>query len=115
MKTKIFVFISENSLFLNISFREVNRYFSSSGVIYERSEDGEGNTSLVLIYPKKTTLRHRLHLPKLEELTDEETKFLDFVGWMLHLDPNKRPNAGQALLHPWFDDVDTIDVSYIDT
>ena len=84
-------------------------------MIYERNDDGEGNTSLALVYPKKTTLRRRLHLPQLKDLSEEQAKFLDFVGWMLDLDSNKRPSAGQALLHPWFDDVDIIDVSYIDT
>lgn len=96
-------------------FSEVNRYFTSSGVIYERSEDVEGNSSTVIIYPKRTTLRHRLQLPCNEQLTDDEAKFLDFVSWMLQLDPEKRPFAGQALLHPWFDDVDQHDVSYVDT
>jgi serine/threonine protein kinase len=93
----------------------VERYFSSSRVIFERSEDTEGNLSTTLVYPKKTSLRRRLQLPKDDLLTDDETRFLDFAAWMLQLDPEKRPLAGQALLHPWFDDVDLNDVSYVDT
>lgn len=101
-------------MLLLILLSEVGRYFTSSGVIFERSEDVDGNTTAMIIYPKRTTLRHRLHLPCNEQITNDETQFLDFVTWMLQLDPEKRPSAGQALLHPWFDDVDLNDVSYVD-
>jgi serine/threonine protein kinase len=103
------------SLIIFIFSSEVERYFAASRVIFERSEDTEGNLSVTLVYPKKTSLRHRLQLSRDDLLTNDETKFLEFVGWMLQLDPEKRPLAGEALLHPWFDDVDLNDVSYVDT
>jgi serine/threonine protein kinase len=103
-----------DGLSFNSFVRETERYFASSGVIFERTDDGEGNLTTVLVYPKHTTLRRRLHLPNDNLLSDEETKFLDFVTWMLQVDPDRRPLAGQALLHPWFDDVDLNDVSYVD-
>lgn len=103
------------SLIIFIFSSEVERYFAASRVIFERSEDTEGNLSITLVYPKKTSLRHRLQLSRDHLLTNDETKFLEFVGWMLQLDPEKRPLAGEALLHPWFDDVDLNDVSYVDT
>lgn len=39
--------------------------------------------------------------------------FVDFVDQMLQLNPAARPTATQMLLHPWLDDVDSLDVSYI--
>ena len=43
--------------------------------------------------PKRTSLRARLK-------TDDEM-FLDFVRWLLELDRDRRPNAEEALKHPW--------------
>ncbi|CAI8620033.1 unnamed protein product [Vicia faba] len=48
---------------------------------------------LEYLIPKKTSLRHRL--PMVEE------GFIEFVGDLLQINPNKRPSASEALKHPW--------------
>mmetsp|Transcript_15756 Transcript_15756/g.23682 ORF Transcript_15756/g.23682 Transcript_15756/m.23682 type:complete len:717 (-) Transcript_15756:295-2445(-) len=91
--------------------REAPRFYSNSGVFYDRIGE-EGETVVSLIYPKKTSLRRRLHLPR--QGTRDEELFLDFVKCTLQIDPSLRPSAKTALLHEWFDDVDTLDVHYQD-
>ena len=44
------------------------------------------------------------------ELSYEDDLFVDFVACMLNLDPALRPTAAEALTHPWFTNVDKIDV-----
>ncbi len=46
-----------------------------------------------LLVPKKSSLKHRLRT--------NDVYFLDFVRWLLELDPAKRPTAREALSHPW--------------
>ena len=50
--------------------RYTHRFFTKDKILYDRLADGE--RSLVYIFPKKTTLKHRLG-------TDDEL-FVDFVG-----------------------------------
>lgn len=88
---------------------ESPKYFNMSGIIYERDEE-DGLISL--LYPKKTSLRSRLHLPAEGLATEDEELFLDFVNLMLQIDPAKRLSAAQALKHPWLDGVDELDVAY---
>jgi len=74
--------------------RDVPKYFTSNNLLYERIDDGEGGSGgFLLIYPKKTSLRHRLH--------SDDPKFLDFVAKTLAIDPALRPTAEEALRHPW--------------
>ena len=47
----------------------------------------------LLVYPKRTTLRQRLHT--------DNALFVDFVAYLLRLDPLTRPTAAEALRHPW--------------
>jgi serine/threonine protein kinase len=93
--------------------RDTGKYFTLSNIVYERDDEG----SFHLIFPKKTNLRSRLHMDKpvvdLESLSEEERLqmkdedlFVDFVGQLLHLDPEKRLTASQALKHPWLSDAD---------
>jgi serine/threonine protein kinase len=55
-------------------------------------EDGE-DLKIQILVPKKTTLKHRLKC--------DDPYFLDFVRWLLEIDPTKRPSAKEALSHPW--------------
>mmetsp|Transcript_7570 Transcript_7570/g.12748 ORF Transcript_7570/g.12748 Transcript_7570/m.12748 type:complete len:486 (+) Transcript_7570:2338-3795(+) len=90
--------------------KDTGKYFSLSNIVYERDDDG----SFQLIFPKKTDLASRLHLPedpRRDTLSEEEELFLDFVRQMLHLDPARRLTADQALRHPWLADADTVHVS----
>ena len=47
----------------------------------------------LVVYPKHTTLRHRLKTGN--------RLFLDFVSYLLTIDHNSRPTAKEALQHPW--------------
>ena len=66
-----------------------SRHPSPAAGSYERDRAGVP----FLLKPKRTSLRARCH-------TDDEL-FLSFVGSLLTVDPNDRPTAEQALLHPW--------------
>jgi serine/threonine protein kinase len=46
---------------------------------------------------KKTTLKHRMGC--------DDDMFVDFVRWLLEVDPTKRPSAKEALTHPWLSSV----------
>jgi len=46
-----------------------------------------------ILVPKKTTLKARVKV--------EDPYFLDFVRWLLEVDPTKRPSAREAMNHPW--------------
>lgn len=48
---------------------------------------------LEYILPKKTSLAHRL------PMGDEG--FINFVRFLLEVDPEKRPSASEAKKHPW--------------
>lgn len=80
---------------------ESHRYFTVSGVVYEAREGGAGAN---LIYPKPTTLRHRLHT--------ENAEFLDFIRTMLTIDPLSRPSAWEALQHSFLERMGEDDVRY---
>jgi len=53
----------------------------------------ESDALYVLMYPKPTSLKQRLHV--------EDEYFIDFLRSLLILDPAKRPSAAQALRHPF--------------
>lgn len=88
--------------------RETSKYFTLNGIVYEKDEED----SYHLIFPKKTSLKTRLHLDDSEGKSPEQIKdeelFLDFIASLLHLDPKKRLTARQALKHPWLADADTV-------
>jgi len=82
--------------------RESPRYFTAGRVIFDKSEeDGEYH----LIYPKRTTLRARLH--------SDDDDFVDFVRYLLTLDPLTRPTAGEALRHPFIASADEAAAAYV--
>ena len=56
-----------------------------------RNDDEE--LKVHILVAKKTTLKQRIG-------TDDDY-FVDFVRWLLEIDPLKRPNAKQAMNHPW--------------
>lgn len=76
-----------------------HKFYTKSGLIYERSPQTDRYEILV---PKKTTLTHRL--PEADE------GLLDFISYLLTIDPKKRPTAEEALMHPWL----THDYSFLE-
>lgn len=92
--------------------RLVSNFFTREGLIYQESkeeEDSKSKTSthhkkkapetdeddskIHILVAKKTTLKKRLQC--------EDPYFIDFVRWLLEVDPLKRPSAKEALTHPW--------------
>lgn len=89
--------------------RLVSNFFTREGLIYqEANNDEEGQSSqkktkpptgddeelkINILVAKKTTLKKRLKC--------EDKHFVDFVRWLLEVDPLKRPTAKEALQHPW--------------
>lgn len=59
-------------------------------------EEGEVAGTYTLLYPKRTSLRHRLCPYGADSL------LLDLLSRMLALDPTHRITAREALSHPWF-------------
>eukprot|EP00656_Telonema_subtile_P050843 TRINITY_DN6692_c0_g1_i3.p1 TRINITY_DN6692_c0_g1~~TRINITY_DN6692_c0_g1_i3.p1 ORF type:complete len:342 (-),score=87.39 TRINITY_DN6692_c0_g1_i3:29-1054(-) len=76
--------------------RYVDRYLTRNQTVYEKCDTDRRDKfegQYTLLYPKKTTLRHRMHC--------EDQDFLHFLAHLLTLDPVHRPTAREALEHPW--------------
>lgn len=86
--------------------KERRKFFTLDNQVYDRTDSG-----LALVYPKKTTLAARLHLPTDGRTRDNEL-FLDFVRRLLDLDPLRRVTAAEALQHPWLEGADDVVVPY---
>ena len=69
--------------------RHARKYFTRSGELYERDDDGRA----YLLRSKRGPLRCRLR--------GADAGFCVFVEALLALDPDARPTAAQALQHPW--------------
>ncbi|GIL55001.1 hypothetical protein Vafri_10672 [Volvox africanus] len=70
--------------------RYAHRFYTRSGMLYERSPTTQ---RYELLLPKRTSLRHRM--------PDADEGLLEFVSYLLTVDPRKRPTAAEALKHPW--------------
>ena len=103
--------------------RYSHRFFTKSGQLYERSAvtstngsvaggatggtgtgsatgaggGGGGSERYELLVPKKTSMRHRV--------PDAAPGLLDLIGYLLCVDPRKRPSAAEALAHPWLQQI----------
>jgi serine/threonine protein kinase len=55
-----------------------------------------------VLVAKKTNLKMRMNC--------EDQHFVDFVRWLLEIDPLKRPSAKEALSHPWLTEQTYINV-----
>mmetsp|Transcript_11201 Transcript_11201/g.26422 ORF Transcript_11201/g.26422 Transcript_11201/m.26422 type:complete len:575 (-) Transcript_11201:147-1871(-) len=80
--------IDENLL---LQGRYTHRFFTKHKILYDRMADED--RSLVYIFPKRSTLKHRLGT--------EDPLFLNFLEKLLTVDPAKRSSAEAALQHPW--------------
>jgi len=61
-----------------------------SGQLYERNP---ATDRYELLIPKRTTLSHRV--------PDAHKGLVDFISYLLLVDPHKRPTAAEALQHPF--------------
>jgi serine/threonine protein kinase len=59
----------------------------------KRGGNEDGELKIHIMVPKKTTLKARVKC--------DDAYYLDFVRWLLEIDPTKRPSAKEALQHPW--------------
>ena len=53
-----------------------------------------GKKKMHVIVPKRTLIKNRLHC--------DDEPFIEFLRYLLKIDPNERPTAAEALNHPWF-------------
>ncbi|KAG1358795.1 putative Serine/threonine-protein kinase AFC2 [Cocos nucifera] len=70
--------------------RDTYKYFTKNYMLYERNQE---TNRLEYLFPKRTSLRHRLPMG--------DQGFIDFVAHLLEINPEKRPTASEALKHPW--------------
>lgn len=76
--------------------RHVPQYFTQDGRLYQEIDVPpcpERGRRLNLLMPKKTSLEQRMHT--------DCTELLDLLRRLLHLDPERRPTATEALRHPF--------------
>ena len=66
---------------------------SSRAQKQKKVRGGDDDLKIHILVPKKTTLKHRLKC--------DDPYFVDFVRWLLEIDPTKRPSAKEAMNHPW--------------
>ncbi|CAM6038550.1 unnamed protein product [Sphagnum compactum] len=70
--------------------RDTHKFFTKNHMLYERNQDSD---QLEYLLPKKTSLAHRLPMG--------DQGFVEFVAYLLQVDPTIRPSATEALQHPW--------------
>ncbi|CAL0307589.1 unnamed protein product [Lupinus luteus] len=70
--------------------QETHKYFTEEYDIYHVNEE---TNQVEYIIPESSSLEQHL------QVTD--TMFVDFVKYLLNINPKRRPSATQALKHPW--------------
>merc|ERR1712070_417727 len=75
--------------------RYTEKYFTKNYTLFEKVADRADKYAF--LYPKKTSLRHRMHC--------DDEHFLNFLYSLLTVDPADRPTAKEALQHPWLTQV----------
>ncbi|BDA40915.1 probable dual specificity tyrosine-phosphorylation-regulated kinase at C-terminar half [Coccomyxa sp. Obi] len=70
--------------------RYSQRYYTRSGALFDRNPRTHRYEYL---HPKRTSLRKRV--------PEADQGCLDFLAFLLTVDPDKRPSAEEALQHPW--------------
>ncbi|KAG0591856.1 hypothetical protein KC19_1G207200 [Ceratodon purpureus] len=70
--------------------RDTHKFFTKNHTLYERNQDSD---QLEYLVPKKTSLSHRLPMG--------DQGFVEFVTYLLNINPALRPTASEALKHPW--------------
>ena len=85
--------------------KNVNGMFCQEKLLYMEAEavnetnpnistTSAGKKKMHVIVPKRTLIKNRLHC--------EDGPFIEFLRYLLKIDPNERPTAEEALKHSWF-------------
>ncbi|KAL3650271.1 hypothetical protein CASFOL_006674 [Castilleja foliolosa] len=69
---------------------ETHKYFTKEYDLYYINED---TNKVEYVVPEETTLEHQLQI--------SDSHFLDFLRYLLEINPKKRPTSREALQHPW--------------
>ncbi|AQK99583.1 Protein kinase superfamily protein [Zea mays] len=70
--------------------QETQKYFTDDYDLFTKNEETD---QLEYLIPEKTSLRRHLQCP--------DSEFVDFLSYLLQINPRKRPTADEALQHPW--------------
>ncbi|OQU87796.1 hypothetical protein SORBI_3003G345200 [Sorghum bicolor] len=70
--------------------QETQKYFTDDYDLFTKNEETD---QLEYLIPEKSSLRRHLQCP--------DSEFVDFLSYLLQINPRKRPTADEALQHPW--------------
>ncbi|KAL6853613.1 hypothetical protein ACP4OV_019642 [Aristida adscensionis] len=70
--------------------QETHKYFTEDYDLFTKNEETD---QLEYLIPEKSSLRRHLQCP--------DSKFVDFLSYLLQINPRRRPTAHEALQHPW--------------
>ncbi|GJN17263.1 hypothetical protein PR202_gb04318 [Eleusine coracana subsp. coracana] len=70
--------------------QEAHKYFTDDYDLFTKNEETD---QLEYLIPEKSSLRRHLQYP--------DSEFVDFLSYLLQINPRKRPTADEALQHPW--------------
>ncbi|KAI3470884.1 hypothetical protein Pfo_027547 [Paulownia fortunei] len=70
--------------------QETHKYFTKEYDLYYLNED---MNQLEYIVPEESSLEHHLQI--------SDSGFIDFLKYLLEINPKRRPTAREALKHPW--------------
>ncbi|KAL6619081.1 hypothetical protein ACP70R_034220 [Stipagrostis hirtigluma subsp. patula] len=70
--------------------QETQKYFTDDYDLFHKNEETD---QLEYLIPEKSSLRRHLQC--------RDSKFVDFLSYLLQINPKKRPTASEALQHRW--------------
>ncbi|PWZ07132.1 Serine/threonine-protein kinase ppk5 [Zea mays] len=70
--------------------QETQKYFTDDYELFTKNEEID---QLEYLIPEKSSLRQHIQCP--------DSEFVDFLPYLLQINPRKRPTADEALQHPW--------------
>ncbi|BAD73772.1 putative dual-specificity tyrosine-(Y)-phosphorylation regulated kinase TbPK4 [Oryza sativa Japonica Group] len=69
---------------------ETQKYFTDDYDLFTKNEETDQFEYLI---PEKSSLQHHLQCP--------DSEFVDFLSYLLQINPRRRPTASEALQHQW--------------
>ncbi|XP_039818712.1 uncharacterized protein LOC120681265, partial [Panicum virgatum] len=73
--------------------QETQKYFTDDYDLFHKKMRFNGDRTIGIFDPRESSLRHHLQCP--------DKKFVDFLSYLLQINPRKRPTAIEALQHRW--------------